>query len=70
MIVVAHPASKPHFDALLYQEIKIMHEQIISLVPILQNLATFNEAIAIVKKNAVIRNILIFTNFSLSKNFS
>ncbi len=43
MTVITHPASKPHFDALLYQEIKITHDLLISLMPILQNLASFSQ---------------------------
>lgn len=50
MTVIAHPASKPHFDVLLYQEINITHHLLISLIPILQNLALFSQDLRFVRE--------------------
>lgn len=47
MTVITHPASKPHFNALLYREIKITHGVLISLVPIMQNLASFSKELRV-----------------------
>ena len=47
MTVIAHPASKPHFDNLLHEELKVTHDMMISWMPILQNLLAFSEAIRI-----------------------
>lgn len=47
MAVLAHPASVDYFDRLLYQEIKIAHDLLVSLIPLLQSLSTLSKEIRI-----------------------
>lgn len=53
MAVLAHPASVDYFDRLLYQEIKITHDLLVSLMPLLQNLVVFSEEIRIANIDGV-----------------
>ena len=51
MNVITHPASKPHFDRLLLGELQITHDLMLSLMPILQNLSMFSEAIRVASED-------------------
>lgn len=42
MAILAHPSAFGHFDQLLCEELRITSDLMLSLVPVLQNIATTN----------------------------